>query len=92
MSDLAYPGKYSAKVVEEDSDDPRERALRTKTDTTDLDRKTDALLRIAAIAGRLAAGQDHERPTRQELETLDGLYAAAGATEDKRKLIKSVLI
>jgi glycine cleavage system protein P-like pyridoxal-binding family len=69
-------------------DDPREQRLKK----ADLDRKTDALLQIAAIAGRVAAGKDHERPTRQELETLDGLYAAVGAAEDKGKLIKSVLI
>jgi hypothetical protein len=88
---MSYAGKYSAGVVEDgDEDDPRE----VKPRAAELDRKTESLLKIASIAGRLAAGQAHERPTRQELDALDGLYAdvtGMGVVEGEKK-VRTVLI
>jgi hypothetical protein len=85
---MSYPGKYSAKVLE-DSDDPREVALRT----AELDLKTNALVQIGAIAGRAAASGQQARPTRQELDALDGLYATVtGVPGESEKKPRTLLI
>lgn len=77
---MSYPGRYSAAVLE-DSDDPREVALRT----AELDRKTEALIKLGSIAGRAAtATTREERPTRHELDTLDGLYATVTGESEKK--------
>jgi hypothetical protein len=84
MSMSHYLGKYSAKVEEKD--------------IAELDRKTDSLLQIAAIAGRVATAREQggERPTRRELDALDGLYAdATGAkpeTGESEKKVRTLLI
>jgi hypothetical protein len=53
------------------------------TNTRELDRKTDDLLRLAGIVDRLVTRG--ERPTRRELDALDGVYMEAAAATARRQ-------